>query len=148
MSQYADRTCRGGSSGPRRYIRATGSLVARMTAVLAALFLVFGGIGTMRAGADGAVPGLVMVICSDGGAKTIVLDAEGNATETSDEEDCPGHGPCCTLPHGYALSPGVQASVVWEPIARVAVFHTGPVGLRFASGRRPNSRGPPSKEDA
>ena len=147
MTQYADRMCRGGSSGPLRHVRAVGSLAARAMAVLAALLLVSGG-GAMRAEAAGAVQGVVMVICSDGGAKTIVLDAEGNPVETSGEEACPGHGPCCTLPEGYALPPPAQAPAVWEPVASVAVFHDGPAVLRSGTGHGPKARGPPSKDNA
>jgi hypothetical protein len=117
-------------------------------AVLAVLMLAAGGAGVIRADAAGAVPGIMMVICSDGVAKTIVLDAEGNPIETSDEEACPGHGPCCTLAQSDALSPVAPVRAVWEPVATVAVFHPEFAILRSETTRHPKARGPPSKEDA
>jgi hypothetical protein len=148
MTQYMDRMCRGGSTGPLRRIRATGAFVARVMAVLTAMMLALGGAGVVRADASVVAPGIAMVICSDDGAKTIVLDADGNPVETSDDENCPGQGPCCTVPESVAVTPQAHAWAVWEPAATLAVFHAQLAGLGSASKHRPIARGPPSKEDA
>jgi hypothetical protein len=146
MTQYADKTCRGGPFGPRRRVRATGSCAARVVAVLAALLLVWGG---LHADARGARSGFEVVLCADGGPRTIVLDAAGNPMETSGEEDpCPDHGPCCTLPDRCALSPDVQTGTATKPVTTRASFCPEPAGLRSASRRPPTARGPPKREDA
>jgi hypothetical protein len=149
MPQYADRMYRGGSPGPFRHVRALTSRAARVLALLAALLLAGAGTGAPRADEGGSRAGLEMVICADGGAKTIVLDADGTPVETSGEEEpCPGHGPCCTLPAKCPLSPGVRMPVVWLPTTTVVVFHIAPAGLRSGTGSRPTARGPPSKDNA
>lgn len=140
--------CRGGPSGPLGHARSVGSLAARVLAVVAALMLAAGGAGARHASATGAEPGFVMVICSDGVAKTVVLDREGNPVEPSGESACLGLCLCCTVPEGDALSPGAQASAVWDPVARVEAFNVKSARLWSESSRSPQARGPPTEEDA
>lgn len=140
--------CRGGPSGPLGHARSVGSLAARVLAVVAALMLAAGGVGVRHASAAGAEPGFVMVICSDGVAKTVVLDGEGNPVEPSGEDACLGLCLCCTLPESDALSPGAQASADWDPVSRVGDFTVRPARLWSESARSPQARGPPSEEDA
>jgi hypothetical protein len=149
MIQYADWMCRGGPSRLLRHVRAAGSLAARVLAVLAALLLVAGGTGAMRADAAGGEAGFVVVICSDGAAKRVVLDADGNPVETSGEKEaCPSHGPCCIIAEGCVLSPPAQAPAVWEPAVTAAVFHPQLTVHRSGPGLGPHARGPPSKDNA
>lgn len=140
--------CRGGPRGPLRRARPIGSLPARLLAVIAALMLAVGGANAGHAHPDPAEPGIEMVICSDGGVKTVVLDRQGNPIETSDDEACLGFCPCCTVPNGDVLLADTHVSAKWQPVARAEVFGIKPAHLPSKSGRRPNLRGPPSKEDA
>jgi hypothetical protein len=110
--------------------------------------LAAGGAGARHAEAAGAGPGFVMVICSDGVAKTVVLDREGNPVEPSGESACLGLCLCCTVPESDALSPGAQAWAFWDPVAGVEVFTIKPARLRSETARSPQARGPPSEEDA
>lgn len=140
--------CRGGLRGPLRRARSIGSLSAEVLAIIAALLLAAGGANAGRVHSVRAEPGIVMVICSDGGAKTVVLDHNGTPVETSGDEACDGLCLCCTVPDGVGLLPDARASTAWEPLATVAVFPGNLMRLRSEFRSRAHARAPPSEEDA
>lgn len=109
---------------------------ARLIPVLLSLALAFGSVATIT------VPGFggaerTLVICTDGPAETVTLDADGNpVTHIHDCLDC------C-----LAIGPVPQVAAIAEPGARIApvagASANTPV-IHTAQHLRPHTRGPPS----
>jgi hypothetical protein len=116
--------------------------------VIAALMLASGAANAERVHRGAADSGFVMVICSDGVAKTVVFDSTGNPVETSDEEVCVGQCACCTVPESDGLPPYTPTATMWVPLVTAEVFRNELASLRSECGPRPNARGPPLEEDA
>ncbi|MBZ0129249.1 MAG: hypothetical protein K8F59_09050 [Rhodobacteraceae bacterium] len=110
-------------------------LFARLFPVLLSLALAFGSVATIGVPGFGG-PDRTLVICTDGAARTVTLDADGNPV--SHAHDCLD---CC-----LAIGPVPQMAAIAGPAAQIApearlVADTS--AIRTAAQLRPHPRGPP-----
>jgi len=119
------------------------SAMSRLIGLLFALLLslasgLAGGPRVHAMGSDGNLT--AMVICSESGARTIYLDAEGSpATPASDCEDCPL---CIALSAPVLMVP--QHAIPVRTARRRARSRPATALVRTRARRCPQSRGPPS----
>lgn len=140
--------CRGGSNGPLGRAHAFRALAVRLIAVAAALLIAAGGAVPGRALAGAADPGLVMVICSDGVAKTVVIDRDGNPAEPSDTGTCADPCVFCTAADTDALWSSAGTPGVWDAAMSAAAFQKTPATLSSERRCPTGARAPPFKKDA
>lgn len=121
------------------------ALASPALAVFLALALVMGGVARGHSAALlPAVDGFEVVICAEGGAVTIRLDAEGNPLPT--QEGAHGfHCPDCLLAGANGLVPASALAIHGERAeTRHASFE--PAGLPATRRRAlPEARGPPTE---
>lgn len=143
------RVWRGGAVSPHRRARISCAPLARLVALVAVLTMVAGGILPAHAGAAGAEPGLVMVICSDGVAKTVRVDGAGMPVEAPAGRECvsPCLG-CLPAAEGDAVVAASGMTAGWAAAATVAFFPPAPSTPRSGVMQDPRARGPPSETDA
>lgn len=133
------------SDRPARPFRA---LAARIAVLAAALLMALGVASPGIARPHAADHGTAVVICSDGVAKTVYLDDDGNPVEPSGDEDCAGFCACCPPLASFAALPPAAAA---ERSARHAIRLVFPTADRvrpFDRRHRPVPRGPPPEETA
>jgi hypothetical protein len=138
----------GGVRRRRKGARVIGSWCARLVTLTAALMLAAGGSIAERAHARGAEPGFVMVICSDGATRTIVVDGDGNPIGPSQKGPCGDRCDCCPVPRCDALPPRSDTTAQRWPGVVAEVLHDHQASPRPQRGLRPFGRGPPSEEPA
>jgi hypothetical protein len=115
--------------------------------LLAALSAGLGGVVRAQAMVSGPGPGFEMVICTEGGAKTIRVDAAGDPIPPADEHcpcpclDCLPAAEAAVLPEAARSAMPTAASAPRED--RASTFPQ-PQARRM----RPEARGPPSEAKA
>jgi hypothetical protein len=86
-------------------------------------------------------PVSAMVICGEGGARTVYVDARGHPSERAPA--CQ-HCPDCTAAAGFAPAAPDRAHRSLRLAARVRPVFARPAGPRRGRWRRPLTRGPPA----
>lgn len=128
--------------------RFPGRLGARVLTLIAALMLAMNATGGGHAHAARAHSGLVMIICSEDGPKTVVIDGGGQPVEPSGAPACADNCLCCPAPPVLTLPSAGSSPERGTPGLFLATFTIKPTVLAFAHGRTPAPRGPPSQEKA
>lgn len=137
----------GGRHWPRTPVRRPRALAAHVLAIVAAMVMALSGGFPSGAQAAGFAGGVVTVICADGVAKTVILDAEGNPMSPSGAEVCAEACLCGATP-GVALSPEAQGVVSRSGEMAGMPWPTATAVLLFERGRCAAPRGPPSEDIA
>ncbi len=137
--------CRSGAPGRQRRARLIGALAARILVVAAALVMAAGGGIAARTHAP-AEQGIAMVICAEGGARTVVLDREGNPVAPADAEVCVVSCLCCPAAPDITIAPPVHRATNGAGDATRLVPPMPRAALSFERGLVHAPRGPPSED--
>lgn len=115
--------------------------------VLVAVFVMVAQ-GPFAPASHAAQPGLIMVICSDGVEKTVVIDSAGNPMPASEHEDCDWACRRCVVSQSDSGLPAVWFRADPTSPTTEALSDGGSTVRATRRWQHCAPRGPPSEDDA